>query len=314
MKRDPQIVSQTMKRIGSRDTGIEIKLRKALREAGLSYRVCSSLVEGHPDVFFPRLRIAVFADSEFWHGYHFEEAKARLTTNPSYWIPKIERNIARDQEVNEALAKQGILVLRYWGHQIEKHLDEVVQDILSHVERRKQILAMKSQIQEYTTLCYVEQGDSYLFLRRNKEENDINEGKCLGVGGHLEKGESRVACMKREIMEETGYTVKRYRYLGKVDFLNTRYPPERMYLFKITEVEGELHSCDEGELFYYPKSKMGELPMWEGDKIFLPLLDSPAPFGLDLLYDGDELQEVLGPYPLNKTQKGKKRNGKKRHP
>lgn len=306
MKRDPAIVSKTMKRICSRDTGIEMKLRRALKEKGLSYRVCSSLVPGHPDILFPRLRIAIFADSEFWHGYHFDENKSRLTTNPDFWVKKIERNIARDKEVNGLLADQGYLVLRFWGQEIEKDLDRVVQTILIHVEARKRILELKEQIHVYTTLCYIQKGDSYLFLRRNKKPNDVNEGKCIGVGGHLEEGETPAQCLKREILEETGLTVKKYVYVGKIDFLNSACDPERMYLYRVTEVEGELRECDEGELFYCPKGQMMDLPLWEGDKIFLPLLESPSPFGLDLLYDHDDLIEVRGPYPLSKKKDAKK--------
>ena len=103
MDRDPTVVSYTMSHIRSKNTGIEKTLRKALTEKGIRYRLYSSKVYGHPDIVLQRYRIAIFCDSEFWHGFHFEENKAKIKTNTSYWIPKIQRNIARDEEVNRKL-------------------------------------------------------------------------------------------------------------------------------------------------------------------------------------------------------------------
>ncbi len=310
--RDPALSSKIMKRIKGKNTGIEIKLRKALSQKGVRYRLYSSSVIGHPDLLLEQYRIAIFCDSEFWHGYRFEENLEKIKTNTSYWIPKIRRNIERDEEVNRALKEDGYLVLRFWGNEIEKNLEGVVETILEAIETRKRVLDLKKKIQSCTTLCYIEDGDRYLFLHRVKKKQDPNEGKYIGVGGHLEKGESPIACMKREILEETGLVVKKYHYLGKIDFLNDLFPPERMYLYKVTSFEGELRPCDEGDLLWVCKKDMMNLNLWEGDRVFLPLLDqkSAKPFRLDLFYHDNELAEVIGPY-YEKSKKAKKTKKRK---
>ena len=313
MVRDPAVVSYTMSRIRGKDTSIEIKLRQALREKGLRYQICRGDVFGHPDIVFKSLRIAIFCDSEFWHGYHFEENKAKIHSNLDYWIPKIERNIERDKEVNKVLAEQGYLVLRYWGEDINRHLDQVVDEILAHVNRRKEILSRITKDAEKTTLVYIEQNNAYLMLHRNKEENDINEGKWLGVGGHLEEGETPAQCLKREVSEETGLRVKAYRYCGKVYFLNSKYPAEVMYLYHVTDVEGDIKECDEGELKYIPIKDVYDLPMWDGDRKFLPLIEKKTPaFTMSLGYEGDELVDCIGPIFNQKKQRRKKKNGRKK--
>ena len=305
MKRDPAIVSKTMSAIRGKNTGIERKLRKALTEKGYRYRLYSSRVEGHPDILFPSLKIAIFCDSEFWHGYRFEENEAQLERLDAYWLKKIRRNIARDEYVNETLRREGYTVLRFWGKQIEKSLDEVVLAIEQTVAKRRQIETWRSQIKERTTLVYIERGESYLLLHRVKEKEDMNEGKWLGVGGHLEGTETPAAAMKREVLEETGLTVRKYHYYGALDFLNDQYPPERMYLYKVTEFEGEVKECDEGVLAWIDKKQMMSLPMWEGDKAFLPLLEQEAegPLRMNLIYHGGKLDAVEGPFFPKKKKK-----------
>lgn len=127
---DPESVSKTMSRIRGKDTGIEKKLRKALHELGIPYRLNSKYVFGHPDVSSKKYKVAVFCDSEFWHGYEFEENKKKLKWNRDYWIKKIERNMERDLEVNETLKKQGYKVLRFWGKRIEKDVEGCAQEVL----------------------------------------------------------------------------------------------------------------------------------------------------------------------------------------
>ena len=313
MKRSPELIHKTMSHIRGKDTGIEKRLRKALSEKGIRYRLYSTRVYGHPDICLPAYKIAIFADSEFWHGYRFEENMANLETFGEYWIRKIERNIARDKEVNETLQRQGYTVLRFWGKQIEKELDSVVDAILSAIEKRKEIEHRRSQINGRTTLVYVESVDrsSYLLLHRTKKRNDPNSGKWIGVGGHLEEGESPASCMKREVYEETGLTVKGHRYLGYCDFLNDACPAERMYLFRVDSFEGELKECDEGDLCWVKKEEMLALPMWEGDRAFLPYIDYEGkPFRFTLLYHGDELQTVEGPFFEAERKKKTKKKSK----
>ena len=318
MARDKAIVSKTMKAIRGKNTGIERKLRHALTEKGIRYQLYSSKVFGHPDIVLLKERIAIFADSEFWHGYRFEENEAKIATNRDYWIPKIRRNIERDEEVNDALHKEGWLILRFWGFEIEKELDRVISEILSAIEKRRHALAFKEAIQrkDHTTLGYIFDGDKVLLLYRNKKENDLNEGKYLGVGGHVELGETPLQCIKREILEETGLTPKKTEYLGKIYFLNDAYPPEVMYLYRILSYGGELIECDEGELRWVPYEEATSLPMWEGDKVFFPLLvgEKKRAFELSLVYHDNVLTDVIG--PIYKKEKPKKKKGNrhgKRH-
>ena len=304
MKRDPATIHKTMSAIRGKNTGIEKKLRKALTEKGVRYRLYSSRVFGHPDILIGKLKIAIFCDSEFWHGYHFEENLAANPNLTAFWIEKIRRNIRRDELVNETLKRQGFTVLRYWGKQIEKEIDAIVDEILEVIAKREEIESWRSQIASRTTLAYIEKGDAYLLLHRVKKDHDVNQGKWIGIGGHLEERETPVQAMKREIREETGLTVKGYRYYGYIDFLNDLAAPERMYLYKVTSFEGELIDCDEGELAWIKKEKMTDLPMWEGDKAFLPLLeeDAKTPLRLTLIYHGNKLDHVEGPFYLKKAK------------
>jgi DNA mismatch endonuclease (patch repair protein) len=118
--RSQETISYTMSRIRGKNTGIELTLRKELHARGIHYRCNSSFIYGHPDISMKGYKIVVFCDSEFWHGYHFEEAKAKIHSHLDYWISKIERNMARDKEVNEELSKEGYSILRFWGQEILK--------------------------------------------------------------------------------------------------------------------------------------------------------------------------------------------------
>ena len=145
-----------------------------------------------------------------------------------------------------------------------------------------------------TTLCYLERGDEYLMLHRTKKQNDENHDKWIGVGGKFEAGESPEDCMHREIFEETGLTVTDYRYRGIVTFVSDIYETEYMHLFTVTDWTGEARECDEGELAWIKKQKLFDLTLWQGDRIFLRLLQEDAPFfSLKLTYRGDELIEAI---------------------
>lgn len=120
MQKTSEQISYAMSHVRSKDTEIEQLLRKELWTRGLRYRKNVSSVIGKPDIAFIGKKVAVFCDSEFWHGYNWEERKLDFKSHQDFWIPKIERNIARDQEVNERLKEQGWLVLRFWGKEIKK--------------------------------------------------------------------------------------------------------------------------------------------------------------------------------------------------
>ena len=145
-----------------------------------------------------------------------------------------------------------------------------------------------------TTLCYPERDGSYLMLHRIKKKNDENHDKWIGVGGKFENGESPEDCMLREVWEETGLTVTKFQYRGIVTFVSDLWPCEYMHLFTCSEWTGEEKECDEGILEWIPKEKLMSLPMWEGDRIFLKLLDSDVPFfSLKLTYRGEFLTEAV---------------------
>lgn len=141
-----------------------------------------------------------------------------------------------------------------------------------------------------STLIYVERGDEYLMLHRTKKENDLNHDKWIGIGGKFEENESPEDCMLREAKEETGLTLTRWRYRGIVTFLSDEWETEYMHLFTADGYEGTLRECDEGDLEWIRKSELLSLKLWEGDKIFLRLLDTDEPFfSLKLQYKGDTL-------------------------
>ena len=146
-----------------------------------------------------------------------------------------------------------------------------------------------------TTLCYLERDGAYLMLHRTKKEHDMNEGKWIGVGGGLEEGESPEDGALREVREETGYTMLSWRYRGIVTFVSDRWPTEYMHLFTADGFTGTLKECDEGDLEWIPKSRLLELPHWEGDAIFLALLDREEEpfFSLKLRYEGETLAEAV---------------------
>ena len=146
-----------------------------------------------------------------------------------------------------------------------------------------------------TTLCYIERDEHYLMLHRVKKKNDINHDKWIGIGGKFEKGESPEDCLLREALEETGLTLTRWRYRGIVTFLQARdAEAEYMHLFTADGFTGQIKPCDEGDLEWIPRKRLLELTLWEGDKIFLRLLEENAPFfSLKLVYDGDQLIDAV---------------------
>lgn len=155
-----------------------------------------------------------------------------------------------------------------------------------------------------TSLCYIERGGEYLMLHRVKKENDINKDKWIGVGGKFLEGESPEDCMRREMLEETGLEAREWRYRGIVTFVPEGGETEFMHLFTVSEFEGIPKECDEGELAWIEKSRLPLMDIWEGDKIFLRLLDEDVPFfSLKLCYRGSRLvKAVLNGEELKKAQ------------
>ncbi len=146
-----------------------------------------------------------------------------------------------------------------------------------------------------STLCYIENDrGEYLMLHRVKKENDANHDKWIGIGGKFEDGESPEECVLRETREETGLTLTDYRYRGLVTFVSDRWETEYMHLFTASGYTGAIHECDEGVLEWIGKAELLALPQWEGDRLFLRLLDQDVPFfSLKLRYEGEKLRQAV---------------------
>ena len=150
-----------------------------------------------------------------------------------------------------------------------------------------------------STLCYIEKDGKYLMLHRTKKENDENKDKWIGIGGKLEEGESPEECLKREVLEETGLTLTNFSYRGIVTFVSEKWGTEYMHLFTSRGFEGKIkENCNEGDLVWIEKKRLLECELWQGDKIFLKLIekDETPFFSLKLCYDENDAlinQELL---------------------
>ena len=149
-----------------------------------------------------------------------------------------------------------------------------------------------------TTECYIRRGDEILFI--HKGGKDLNTGKYLGIGGHLEKGESPTECIVREIYEETGIKkeeLANLRMRAVITFINPVYEDELINLYEadyIGEADPTVQPCDEGELKWIKKKDVYSLPIWEGDKrMFDEMFRDDSFFSMKLVYDGDELKETV---------------------
>lgn len=120
MVKTKEQISFNMRQVKNKDSEIEITLRKELWRRGLRYRKNVKTITGKPDIVFKGKKVAVFCDSEFWHGHDWEHRNLEIKSRREFWVPKIERNMKRDREVSEMLEADGWIVLRFWGRQIKK--------------------------------------------------------------------------------------------------------------------------------------------------------------------------------------------------
>ncbi|PRX57014.1 very short patch repair endonuclease [Flagellimonas meridianipacifica] len=125
--------SKIMSKIRGKNTKPELLFRKALWEAGYRYRIDYKKLIGKPDIALKKYKTVIFIDGEFWHGHNWDERKHKIKSNREFWIPKIERNIQRDLEVNEQLKQMGYTVFRFWENDVKKHLSECLDEVLDHL-------------------------------------------------------------------------------------------------------------------------------------------------------------------------------------
>lgn len=136
-KHTPEQRRRNMQAVKNKDSQIELMLRRALFDKGYRYRKNCTNVFGKPDIIFVREKIAIFCDSEFWHGHDWENRKKDFKSKQEFWIPKIERNMERDREVTARLEADGYVVLRFWGKQIKKDLEIIVSEIERVIATRR---------------------------------------------------------------------------------------------------------------------------------------------------------------------------------
>lgn len=123
-----------MSKIKGKDSKPEVKFRKALWHLGYRYRKNYKKLIGKPDIVFQKYKTVIFIDGEFWHGYKWNEKRENIKSNRGFWIPKIERNMQRDQEVNQALQQDGYQVFRFWQKDIKENLNSCLEEVIKHLE------------------------------------------------------------------------------------------------------------------------------------------------------------------------------------
>ncbi len=140
-----------------------------------------------------------------------------------------------------------------------------------------------------TTICYLEKDNKYLMLHRTKKKSDLSKGKWIGVGGHFKDGESPDECIRREVLEETGYIIDKLEFRGIITFISPRSSEEIMFLYTSDSFYGNEIECDEGTLKWINKNEIENLSLWEGDRIFLKKLDEDESFfSMKLVYDEND--------------------------
>lgn len=136
VKKTPEQIHYNMQRVKCKNTEIELRLRKELWSRGVRYRKNVSKIIGKPDIAFIGKKVAVFCDSEFWHGYDWERQRMAIKSNRDFWIPKIESNIERDKKVNEALKAEGWTVLRFWRNEIKNNVEQCADLVIAALKER----------------------------------------------------------------------------------------------------------------------------------------------------------------------------------
>ena len=126
-----------MGKIRGKNTKPELAFRKALWQSGYRYRIDYKKLIGKPDIALKKYKTVIFIDGEYWHGHNWEERREKIKTNREFWIPKIERNMQRDHEVNQALKEKGYTVFRFWETEVKKNLDDCLEEVLTHLNQVK---------------------------------------------------------------------------------------------------------------------------------------------------------------------------------
>lgn len=141
----PSLLSYNMSKIRGYNNNLERKLRKEMRARGIyGYRIDDKSVIGTPDICYKGLKIAIFVDGDFWHGFDWDKRKCQLTTlNKTFWINKIERNMERDRQITYALEQNGWTVLRFWEHEINQDSQACVQRIEEQVKFKRLLFVFK---------------------------------------------------------------------------------------------------------------------------------------------------------------------------
>lgn len=126
-----------MGKIRGKNTKPELAFRKALWQSGYRYRIDYKKLIGKPDIALKKYKTVIFIDGEYWHGHNWEERREKIKTNREFWIPKIERNMQRDQEVNQALKEKGYTVFRFWETEVKNNLGDCLEEVLTHLNQVK---------------------------------------------------------------------------------------------------------------------------------------------------------------------------------
>ena len=137
--------SQNMGKIRAKNSKAELVFRRALWRENIRFRIHVKTLPGKPDVSIKKYKLAVFIDGSFWHGYQWERRRAQIKTNRDFWIPKIERNIQRDQKNRQLLESAGYTVMRFWDHELKQNLQACINQVKLYLETVKAVKIPNSE-------------------------------------------------------------------------------------------------------------------------------------------------------------------------